>query len=153
MLPAPVRGHMPMWIGGVGEKRTLRIVAGHATGWNAAYVSPADMRASAGSSISTVSEQAGTRPLSSVRSNLMFNLGIDDRAAAAAEAGLAAQWGPMWERASAGALLGTPESAVDRIMENREAGADMVNVALRAPVSGDVIDAYLARTVPAVRGM
>ena len=49
------------------------------------------------------------------------------------------------------ALLGTPESAVERVLEYRAAGADMVNIALRAPVDRDVIEAYLEHTVPAVR--
>ena len=32
--PKPLQQPMPLWIGGSGERRTLRIVAEHATGWN-----------------------------------------------------------------------------------------------------------------------
>ena len=32
--PKPLQDPMPLWIGGSGEQRTLRIVAEHATGWN-----------------------------------------------------------------------------------------------------------------------
>ncbi len=35
MLPAPVQDpHPPIWIGGTGEKRTLRLVARYADAWN-----------------------------------------------------------------------------------------------------------------------
>ena len=35
VLPAPVQAHVPMAIGGAGEKKTLRVVARHADIWNA----------------------------------------------------------------------------------------------------------------------
>ncbi len=144
MLPAPVRGHMPLWIGGVGEKRTLKIVARHATGWNAAYISPAEY-GRLGRILDRHCEDAGRDPASVERSiNLMFDLGRD-------ESSLRSQWGDMWERVSGGSLHGTPEQAVERILEYRDAGADMVNIALRAPVDPDMIEGYLSDTVPTLR--
>jgi alkanesulfonate monooxygenase SsuD/methylene tetrahydromethanopterin reductase-like flavin-dependent oxidoreductase (luciferase family) len=153
MLPEPVRGSMPLWIGGVGEKRTLRITAQYATGWNAAYISPAEYRR-LNDVLDRHCHDIDRDPATIERSiNLMFNLGTDAASAARAEEQLAAQWGPMWERVSAGALLGTPDTAVERLMEYRDAGADLVNIAIRAPIDHDALDAYLSDTVPAARSV
>lgn len=151
MLPAPVDGSMPIWIGGVGERRTLRMTARHATGWNAAYISPEEYRRLNGV-LDRHCDELGRDPATIERSiNLMFNLGVDDASAKRNEADLAAQWGPMWERVSAGALLGTPETAVESVLEYRDAGADLVNIAIRAPIDHEALEGYLTRTVPAVR--
>ena len=37
---APVQDALPIWVGGSGEKRTLRIAARFADGWNVPFVSP-----------------------------------------------------------------------------------------------------------------
>jgi alkanesulfonate monooxygenase SsuD/methylene tetrahydromethanopterin reductase-like flavin-dependent oxidoreductase (luciferase family) len=151
MLPQPVRGSMPIWIGGVGEKRTLRMAAQYATGWNAAYISPAEYRR-LNDVLDGHCAALGRDPATIERSiNLMFNLGVDTESATRNEEQLVGQWGPMWERVSAGALLGTPDTAVERILEYRDAGADLVNIAIRAPIDHPALEAYLTHTVPAVR--
>lgn len=144
MLPAPVRGRMPIWIGGVGEKRTLRMTAEHADGWNAAYVSPTEY-ARLNGVLDGHCEQLGRDPRAIERSiNLMFDLGRD-------EADLRAQWGDMWERVAGGSLHGSDEQVVDRIGEYAAAGADMVNIAVRAPLDPDAVDRYLEQIVPMLR--
>lgn len=144
MLPRPVRGRMPLWIGGVGEKRTLRIVAERATGWNAAYISPQEF-----GRLSRVLDAhcaaIGRDPGEIERSiNLSFDLGKD-------VGELERQWGAAWSRVSAGSLNGSTEMATQRILEYREAGADGVNVVLRAPFDTAMLDRYLDEIAPAVR--
>ena len=38
--PRPVQDKLPIWVGGGGEKRTLRIAAQYADGWNVPFVDP-----------------------------------------------------------------------------------------------------------------
>ena len=37
MLPGPVNGHIPVWVGGKGGPRLLRLIAAHADGWNVVW--------------------------------------------------------------------------------------------------------------------
>jgi alkanesulfonate monooxygenase SsuD/methylene tetrahydromethanopterin reductase-like flavin-dependent oxidoreductase (luciferase family) len=48
-------------------------------------------------------------------------------------------------------LLCTPVEAVDRINQYEAAGADMVNIALRAPWHNDALDAYIEDVMPQLR--
>ena len=45
--PKPLQAELPIWIGGSGEKRTLRIAAQWADAWNVPFVDPGDLRAQA----------------------------------------------------------------------------------------------------------
>ncbi len=150
-LPPPLYGTMPLWIGGVGEKRTLPMAARYADGWNAAYVSAEQFR-HLGSVLSARCEDIGRPPDDIERSvNLVFAMGADQAGAERVSAELAEQWGPMVERIRGGALTGTPEQAVDQVMAYVDAGADMVNVALRAPFDQEALDGYREVVMPRVR--
>lgn len=150
-LPAPVQPRLPIWIGGVGEKRTLRLAARLADGWNAAYVGPEEF-ARLGGVLEHWCEVEGRDPSAIRRGiNLSFHLATDAAGVERERARMAAEWGPMAERVEAGALLCTPAQAVERISAYASAGATDVNVALRAPWEPAALDAFLEEVIPAVR--
>jgi alkanesulfonate monooxygenase SsuD/methylene tetrahydromethanopterin reductase-like flavin-dependent oxidoreductase (luciferase family) len=150
-LPAPVQERLPIWIGGVGEKKTLRIVARHADGWNTAYIDPAEFaRLSAVLDGWCATEK---REPQAIRRgvNLLFNMSTSQAESQSTLEAIKAQWGPAFDRVSGGALLGTPDAAVARILEYVQAGAQDINIALRAPWNAPALELYLNEVVPAVR--
>lgn len=150
-LPMPVQERLPIWIGGVGEKRTLKIVAEQADGWNAAYIS-AENFARLNSVLDQWCEEAAREPATLDRSiHLTFNLGTTQASVDAQRAQLREAWGPAASRIERGALLCTPNEAVDRLNQYRENGASMINIALRAPWDEEALDAYLEEVIPQVR--
>ncbi len=150
-LPPPVRNHLPIWIGGRGEKRTLRAAARLADGWNAAYIS-AEEFGRLGGVLDHWCEVEGRDPATIERSvNISFTLGIDAGSVDRAVAGFDAEWGQMADVMRPGALIGTPDQAGEQIMAYVEAGADLINVALRAPFDQEALDAYVGEVVPQVK--
>ena len=96
--PAPVQARLPIWVGGLGEKRTLRIVAEHADGWNAAYVSVDEFRR-LNAILDQWCETADRDPASIRRAvNLMFNLGVDEEDVDHQRRQIAKDWG-TWRAA------------------------------------------------------
>ena len=149
--PKPVQEHLPLWIGGLGEKRTLEIVARRADGWNAAYTSAEEFGRLNGVLDHWCAED-GRDPAAIVRGvNVAFGLAKDAAGVERERLRLAKDWGPQAERIAAGSLLGTPSEALDQIMAYKEAGATAINVALRAPWCEESLDAYLGDVIPAAR--
>jgi len=152
-VPGPVRGHLPLWIGGVGEKRTLRLAAKYMDGWNAAYISSEEFGRLCGVLDQRCAE-VGRDPSSIERTiNLSFNLGTTVAATEQVEERMRQQFGPgdTLDRIISGALMGTPDQAMDRLAAYRQAGANGINVALRLPVDDKALDAYLHEVIPAAR--
>ncbi len=150
--PRPLQPHVPIWVGGTGEQRTLRTVARFADGWNAAYTTPEEF-ARLSAVLNDWCAKEGRDPATVRRSiNLSFSLTTDRARAASAERDLRERWGePSAARLLGGALLGTPDDAADRIVRYIEAGAQDVNVALRWPWEEEALRVYVQEVVPAMR--
>ncbi len=152
-LPRPVQARLPIWIGGTGEKRTLKIVAEQADGWNALYLS-ADEFARLNGVLGEWCEAIGRDPAGIRRSvNLMFHMGLNEAEVAREREAIAEDWGPMASRVMDGALLCTPDQAVETLARYLAAGADEINIALRAPWREEALDAYLTEVMPQLRAL
>ena len=123
--PRPVQSDLPLWIGGTGERRTARIVAEHGDGWNLPFV-PADAVAAKRASLAGHCAAVGRDP-DEVR--IGVNVIVCD-----SDASLQAQFGPRADAVRPGAIVGTSvEATATALARYVAAGADTVNVALRAP--------------------
>ncbi len=150
-VPGPVRGRIPIWIGGRGPKRTPALAARYADGYNTPYVSPEQFR-DLSNGIDRACDEADRDPTTVERTvNLSFNLSTSEAAAAKEQERFAAM--PEENRTVMldGSLTGMPDRAAERILEYASAGATGVNIALRLPIDNDALDAYLGTVVPQVR--
>ncbi len=147
-LPKPARPRLPIWIGGLGERRTLEIAARRADGWNAAYVRPEEYRRLSG--VLDHWCEVNQREPSEIRraANVAFALAMNDSRAKIERRKLRAL--DSGQQLDDGALTGTPDSAVEQVMQYVEAGAQDVNVLLQPPWDEDALNAYLDEVIPAI---
>ena len=148
MVPGP-RGAMPLWIGGTGRKKTLRMAGAYADGWNAAYVSPTEF-----TELNQVLDDwcvtAGREPRAVERSiNLMYGLSTDDPATV--RTNMEKQWGAAAGRVIAGSLLGRPQDAMEQISAFVDAGAQLINIAIRPPWDQEILAEYVEDIVPLMK--
>jgi alkanesulfonate monooxygenase SsuD/methylene tetrahydromethanopterin reductase-like flavin-dependent oxidoreductase (luciferase family) len=148
MVPG-VKGKLPLWIGGLGPKQTLRMAGAFADGWNAAYASPAQYKELNGI-LDDWCVKAGREPSVVERSiNLSYALSTDDVGVVKSQ--LETQWGAASERIISGSLLGRPQDAIEQIAPFVEAGAQMVNIAIRPPWNQELLTEYIETVVPMMR--
>jgi F420-dependent oxidoreductase-like protein len=131
LVPRPRQAELPIWIGGGGERRTLRIVARYADGWNVPYISPEDFARKR--AVLAEHCEAEGRDVAEIR--CAVNLGI-----CADEASFQAQFGEIADFIRPGVLVGQGEQLVDQMGRYLEAGADQVNLAVRAPWEPGLLD-------------
>jgi F420-dependent oxidoreductase-like protein len=148
--PKPVQPRPRIWVGGNGERRTLRIAARHADGWNSPYTSPEEF-ARLSSVLDRWCETEGRDPASIERTvNLSFHMAAGPSDLPRVEAQYRQTWGPAAEAMRLrGVVTGLPGQAVDLVGRYRDAGAARVNIAIRPPVDWDALAAWTAEVIPA----
>jgi F420-dependent oxidoreductase-like protein len=132
-VPKPVQPELPIWIGGAGERRTLRIAAKYADGWNVAFVDP-DTFARKRKVLHEHCNAVGRDPGELLTA---VNVGL-----AWTDESLRQQFGGLAELVRPGVLTGGDEEVIDRIGQYIDAGADQVNLALRAPFDADALERF-----------
>jgi F420-dependent oxidoreductase-like protein len=131
--PRPVQAKLPIWIGGGGEKRTLKIAAKYADGWNVPFIGP-DVFAHKRSVLHGFCETVG-RDAGEIR--CAINVGI-----ASDEDNLRQQFGAISDFVRPGVLVGSDEEILDRIGQYVDAGADQLNISLRAPFDIELLERF-----------
>ena len=130
-----MQAKLPIWIGGGGEKRTLKIAAKYADGWNVPFIGP-DVFAHK----------------RSVLHGFCDSVGRDPRRSAAPSTSASPPTTTTFATSSAriadfvrpGVLTGSDEEILDRIGQYVEVGADQINISLRAPFDIELLERFSA---------
>ena len=146
--PKPLQPRIPIWIGGRGEKRTLRAAAKYADGWNGAYIGPDDW-AHKGRVLDQWCETEGRDPKTIMRTvNLGFYLGVDAKGAARGEETFQRHFGGNDRADRTGYLRGTVKDAHAMVDQFRALGCTRLSIAFReGPYDWEALEAFAAEIV------
>jgi alkanesulfonate monooxygenase SsuD/methylene tetrahydromethanopterin reductase-like flavin-dependent oxidoreductase (luciferase family) len=147
--PKPLQPRPRIWIGGMGEKRLLRLVAQHADGWNVPFIGP-ELYAQKNRVLTEWCEKEKRRPQDVIRTvNLGLAIGGNAAEAQRKRAALTQQFGAAASFLEPGMLVGTPQEVIDRIGLYVQAGAQWIIVALRAPFDMEGLRVFIDAVMPA----
>jgi F420-dependent oxidoreductase-like protein len=150
--PKPLQPRIPIWIGGRGEKRTLRAAAKFADGWNAPYIGPDEWKHKS-NVLDQWCETEKRDPKTIQRTvNLGFYLGADAKGAARGEEVYNRHWGSRTDgrETRTGWLRGTPKDVMAMVGQFRDLGCARLNIAFReGPYDWDALHAFAEQVMPA----
>jgi alkanesulfonate monooxygenase SsuD/methylene tetrahydromethanopterin reductase-like flavin-dependent oxidoreductase (luciferase family) len=140
--PKPVQARLPIWVGGGGEKVTLRIAAQHADGWNVPFVAPDDWAHKA-AVLDEHCDRLGRNP-SEITKTVNVGMAFSDEE-------LRTQFGNMADYVRPGVFTGSVQEMVDKAAAYCSAGARVLILAMRAPFDRDGLERFAAEVMPAIR--
>lgn len=132
-LPKPKQKTIPLWIGGGGEKRTLRAVARYADGWNYFMTTPEEYRHKL--HILHQHCQAEDRDPSTIRQGMIVRAILDREAQAPDEK----------------TLVCSSQELVDKLTPYRDMGVQDFLLLSRPPADDTTLTAFINKVAPALR--
>ena len=152
--PKPIQQPTPtIWVGGQGEKVTLRIVAERADGWDMDML-PLDVYDHKLEVLAEHCERVGRDP-STVRKMIHFSGAIagDELEAQQRAESLAKQWNTTLADLQGRVLLGTPQQAAEQLMVYMERGVEHFVLSVPAPYDMKMIELYIHEVAPIVESL
>jgi F420-dependent oxidoreductase-like protein len=149
--PKPVQRPTPtIWVGGQGEKVTLRIAAQRADGWDMDMV-PLEQYQHKLAILGEHCRRAGRDP-ASVRKMIHFSAIIaeDEGLVQQRAESLARQWGTDRAGLEGKVLIGTPQQAAERLKAYAELGVEHFVLSLQAPYDMTLVELYIQEVAPRV---
>lgn len=149
--PKPVqKPHPTIWVGGQGEKVTLRIVAEQADGWDMDML-PLGVYAHKLDILAQHCERVGRDP-TTVRKMIHFAgvIAENERTAQQRAEALAQQWNTSVSELRGRVLMGTPEQAAEQLMAYSERGVEHFVLSLAAPYDMKMVELYINEVAPMV---
>jgi alkanesulfonate monooxygenase SsuD/methylene tetrahydromethanopterin reductase-like flavin-dependent oxidoreductase (luciferase family) len=137
--PKPVQTRPRIWIGAGGEKLALPLAGRLADGWNIAYASPEDFARKL--AIVRQHAPAPDRMVSGVNVGLVF-------AEKDADEELQRRYGLAADSVKQGTLYGSVSEIVEKVGRYQDAGADWINLGLRAPFDFAALERFATEVVP-----
>jgi F420-dependent oxidoreductase-like protein len=135
--PRPVRGTIPIIVGGGGEQKTLAIAARYGDGSNQAYMTAGAYRHK-NQVLDEWCARVDRDPATLERSvNLHFHM--------------SSRGEPADAKHPEGSLFGPARQVVDQLAPYVDAGAQRIGLAIRPPVDWDALDTFIADIMPAFR--
>jgi F420-dependent oxidoreductase-like protein len=150
--PRPVqKPSIPLWVGGAGEKLTLRVVAESADGWNTFFMPIEEYRRKL--DILAAHCRAVGRDPKDIRKSLVIQMAVG-RDAAEVETildRLGRARGVAPEVLRTRAVIGTPEQCVEQLMPYVDAGVGDFIVGARPPADWTTLELVATEVAPAVK--
>lgn len=142
--PKPIQDHLPLVIGGAGERRMLRIVAEHADIWNTTADDPETYRRRL-AVLDRYCHDVGRDP-AGIRKSILF------RAVLAETESEASRRASIDSTARSGFLVvGTPEQCAERLRPYLALGVRDLILGVRPPVDWTTIDLVAEQLAPRLR--
>jgi F420-dependent oxidoreductase-like protein len=140
--PKPVQNPLPLWVGGMGEQLTLRVVAESADGWNT-FLMPLEQYRRKLDVLAEHCRTVGRNPRD-IRMSLVVNAVVGEDAAARQRAEQARARGQF-------VLTGTPEQVAEQLLPYLELGVGDFILGARAPYDLRLYQTFIEQVAPLVR--